>query len=113
MQAPAVHNADIARGFVEIADLLEIAQANPFRIRAYRSAARVVEGLQIDLAARLAAGGELPKLPGIGADLGAKVREIAASGTCALFEKLKHQLPSGIADLLHVPGLGPDRKSTR
>ncbi len=109
MPAPAVHNADIARVFGEIADLLEIAQANPFRIRAYRNAARVGEGLQLDLAARLAAGGELPKLPGIGADLGAKIREIAASGTCALYENLKRQLPAGITDLLHVPGLGPKR----
>ena len=109
MKGPAAHNADIARVFGEIADLLEIQQANPFRIRAYRNAARVVEDLQPDLAARLAAGGEMPKLPGIGADLGAKIREIAASGTCALFEKLKRQLPAGITDLLHVPGLGPKR----
>ena len=109
MKGPAAHNADIARVFGEIADLLEIQQANPFRIRAYRNAARVVEDLQPDLAARLAAGGEMPKLPGIGADLGAKIREITASGTCALFEKLKRQLPAGITDLLHVPGLGPKR----
>ena len=109
MQGPAAHNADIARVFGEIADLIEIQQANPFRIRAYRNAARIVEGLQFDLAACLAAGGELPKLPGIGADLDAKIREIAATGTCALFEKLKRQLPSGITDLLHVPGLGPNR----
>ena len=109
MPEHAVHNADIARVFGEIADLLEIEQANPFRIRAYRNAARIVEGLQLDLAARLAGGGELPKLPGIGADLGAKIREVAASGTCALLEKLKRELPAGIADLLHVPGLGPKR----
>jgi DNA polymerase (family 10) len=109
MQGPAAHNADIARVFGKIADLLEIQQANPFRIRAYRNAARIVEGLQFDLAACLAAGGELPKLPGVGADLDAKIREIAATGTCALFEKLKRQLPSGITDLLHVPGLGPKR----
>jgi len=109
MPRAAAHNADIARVFGEIADLLEIQQANPFRIRAYRNAARIVEGLQFDLAACLAAGGQLPKLPGIGADLDAKIREIAAAGTCTLFEKLKRQLPSGITDLLHVPGLGPKR----
>lgn len=104
-----MHNADIARVFGEIADLLEIQQANPFRIRAYRNAARIVEGLQLDLAACLAGGGEPPKLPGIGTDLSAKIREIAATGTCALLEKLKRQFPSGITDLLHVPGLGPKR----
>ena len=109
MPRAAAHNADIARVFGEIADLLEIQQANPFRIRAYRNAARVVEDLQFDLAGNLAAGRELPKLPGIGADLGAKIREIAASGTCALLENLERQLPSGITDLLHIPGLGPKR----
>jgi DNA polymerase (family 10) len=109
VKRPAPHNADIARVFGEIADLLEIQQANPFRIRAYRNASRVVDGLQFDLAARLAEGGELPKLPGIGADLAAKIREIAAGGTCALFERLKHELPTGITNLLHVPGLGPKR----
>ena len=39
---PSVHNADIARCFDEIADLLELEGANPFRIRAYRNAARVI-----------------------------------------------------------------------
>ena len=109
MQGTTAHNADIARVFEGIADLLEIGEANPFRIRAYRNGARIVEGLQFDLAACLGAGGELPKLPGIGADLEAKIRETVATGTCALLEKLKRELPSGIADLLHVPGLGPKR----
>ena len=40
-----VHNADIAAIFEEIADLLEIENANPFRIRAYRNAIRIIQGL--------------------------------------------------------------------
>jgi len=47
MPRAAAHNADIARLFGEIADLLEIQQANPFRIRAYRNAARIVEGCRL------------------------------------------------------------------
>ena len=43
-----VHNADIGRVFDEIADLLEIQEANPFRVRAYRNAARTVENLSLD-----------------------------------------------------------------
>lgn len=104
-----VHNADIARVFEEIADLLDLEESNPFRIRAYRNAARTVAGLRFDIAAHLAQGEELPKLPGIGADLAAKMREIAQTGTCALRERLRGHLPSGIADLLHIPGLGPKR----
>ena len=104
-----VHNADIARVFDEIADLLELDEANPFRVRAYRNAARVVGELRFDIAERLAAGKELPKLAGIGADLGAKIREIAATGRCALREKLGKRMPAGVTELLRVPGLGPKR----
>jgi len=105
----AVHNADIAAAFEEIADLLELGDENPFRIRAYRNAARVVGGLSLDLAARLAEGGELPKLPGIGEDLSAKIGEIAATGTCKLLEKLRGRFPAGITELLRLPGIGPKR----
>ena len=37
-----VLNSDIARSLDKLADLLELEGANPFRIRAYRTAARVV-----------------------------------------------------------------------
>ena len=104
-----LHNADIAAVFEEIADLLELGDENPFRIRAYRNAARVVGSLSLDLAARLAEGAELPKLPGIGADLGGKIHEIAATGSCKLLEQLRRKFPAGITALLALPGLGPKR----
>jgi len=107
-----VHNVDIARVFEEIADLLELESANPFRVRAYRNAARIVQGLRLDLAGHLAKGEALPKLPGIGADLGAKVVEIAATGTCKLREQLGKRAPAGITELLRIPGLGPKRVQT-
>ena len=105
----AVHNADVAEAFEEIADLLELGDENPFRIRAYRNAARVVGGLSLDLAAKLAEGGELPKLPGIGEDLAGKIHEIAATGSCKLLEKLRGRFPAGITELLRLPGVGPKR----
>src|SRR3972149_8605492 len=46
-----VHNADIARVFEDLADLLEIQEANPFRVRAYRNAARTVGDLRLHGAA--------------------------------------------------------------
>jgi len=105
----AVHNADIAAAFEEIADLLELGDENPFRIRAYRNAARIVGGQSFDLAAALAAGKDLPKLPGIGTDLDGKIHEIAATGTCKLLEKLRKRFPAGVTQLLKLPGLGPKR----
>jgi len=104
-----VHNADIAAIFEEIADLLEIKGDNPFRIRAYRNAARTVNELGRDLTTLVGRGADLPKLPGIGADLSAKIREICDSGTCALLTSLHRELPAAITELLKVPGLGPKR----
>jgi DNA polymerase (family 10) len=104
-----VHNADIARVFEEIADLLELGNENPFRVRAYRNAARIVGNLALDLAGEVAAGRALPKLPGIGEDLGEKIRDIAVTGTTGLAERLRKRYPAGVTELLRLPGLGPKR----
>ena len=108
----AVHNADIAAIFEEIADLLEIESENPFRIRAYRNAARQVEGMGVALADMLARGEDLTELPGIGDDLAAKIQEIVTTGKCQALEKLRKQLPPSITELLKIPGLGPKRVRT-
>ena len=107
-----VHNADIAAVFSEIADLLEIEQANPFRIRAYRNAARMVSELGREIRTLLANGEDLTGLPGIGDDLAGKMREIVDTGGCRMLDTLQTELPPAIAELLHVPGLGPKRVRT-
>ena len=102
-------NTDIAKVFDEIADLLEIQGENAFRIRAYRNAARSIEGLGESAGEILDKGEDLTELPGIGKDLAAKTREIVDTGTCAALEELRRQLPPTISTLLHIPGLGPKR----
>ena len=72
-------NAELAAAFEQTADLLELQQANPFRVRAYRNAARLVGELKLDLIAQVAQGMALPRLPGIGADLAGKIEEFARS----------------------------------
>lgn len=105
----SVHNADIAKVFGQIADLLEIEGANPFRVRAYRNAARELEMLGVAAADMLARGEDLRELPGIGDDLAAKIAEIVATGSCKALEKLRHELPPTITQLLEIPRLGPKR----
>lgn len=107
-----IHNADIAAMFDEIADLLDIQGDNPFRIRAYRNAARTVLDLGRELRDMVAAGDDLTKLQGIGKDLADKIREIVETGTFQTLDKLRKQLPPGITDLLQIPGLGPKRVKT-
>jgi DNA polymerase (family 10) len=104
-----IHNADIAARFEEIADRLEIQGANPFRIRAYRNAARTLGELPQEARALLEKGEDLTRLPGIGADLATKVREIVDTGRCSLLERLRRELPPAVTELLRVPGLGPKR----
>lgn len=107
-----IHNADIAAIFTEIADLLEIEQANPFRIRAYRNAARIVGELGREVRGMVERGEDLTELPGIGDDLAGKLREIVETGKCRTLEKLHAELPPAITELLHLPGLGPKRVRT-
>jgi len=111
MSAPAAFsNAQVAGALDEIADLLEVqGGGNGLRIRACRNAARTVDGLGRSVAEMIAAGGKLDDLPGIGADLAGKIAEIAATGTCAQLEALRHETPPGLAELLRLPGLGPRR----
>ncbi|MDA8257109.1 MAG: DNA polymerase/3'-5' exonuclease PolX [Betaproteobacteria bacterium] len=104
-----VHNADIAAFFDEIADRLEIQGANPFRIRAYRNASRTLGELPQEARALLEKGEDLTRLPGIGGDLAAKIREIVDSGHCSLLDRLRRELPPAVTELLHIPGLGPKR----
>jgi len=107
--AAPVGNEQIALVFEEIADLLELEAANPFRIRAYRTAARTVRGHVAVLAEVLAAGAALPKLAGIGHDLAQKIAEIAGTGGCALLQRLRQEVPAGLAELMHLPAIGPKR----
>ena len=101
-----MENADVARQFAELADLLEIQASNPFRIRAYRNAARTIESLSepvsdpdIDLTA----------LPGIGKDLAAKIRTIVSEHTFSQLEELREAVPAGVVEMLRLPGLGPKK----
>jgi DNA polymerase (family X) len=104
-----IHNADIARQFETAADLLEIKGDNPFRIRAYRNAVRVIEDLPHELATWVAEDHDLSALPGIGKDLAEKIKEIVETGQSVALEKLRRELPPHITDLLNLPGLGPKR----
>ena len=104
-----LHNADIAARLDELADLLEIESANPFRIRAYRNAARTVRDLSSEITAMLAKGESLAELPAVGKDLAAKIQEIAETGTTVMLEEHRKALPATITQFLTIPGLGPKR----
>ena len=106
-----VENAEVARLFRDVADLLELQGANPFRIRAYQGAARTVEELPRPVEELVRQGGRksLSELPGIGDDLADKIEEIVDTGRLRALTRLEREVPKGLPDLMRVRGLGPKR----
>ena len=105
-----MQNPDIARLFDEVADLLEIQDANPFRVRAYRNAARTIRDFPEPIADLVRAGTkDLTDIAGIGDDLAEKITDIVTTGELPLRKQLASKLPAGLLDLLRIPGLGPKR----
>jgi len=105
----AASNAEVGGVFDEIADWLELDGANPFRVRAYRNAARTVGGWPQPLVTWRDPAHRLADLPGIGNDLAGKIEEILATGSCHLLRELRRTHPRGLTALLRLPGLGPRR----
>ena len=93
--------ARIIQIFEDIADMLEILGENVFRVRAYRRGAEAVRNSSADLL--------IERVPGIGDDLHAKIKEIHETNGCEMHARLLEKLSPGILDLLHVRGLGPKK----
>jgi DNA polymerase (family 10) len=99
-------NAEVARLFELMADLLEVRGDNPFRIRAYRRASQSLESLGEDVEI-LAREDRLGTIPGVGKDLAEKIGEYLRTGTMSDVEALQREIPRGVVELMGVPGLGP------
>lgn len=104
-----VHNSEIAKIFGRVADLMEIKGDNPFRIRAYREASRVIGDMSEQAAQMVMEGRDLTRLKGIGKDLADKIREIVETGHLSFLDALEKEVPSTLLDLLRIPDLGPKR----
>lgn len=103
-----METARIARILDEMGTLLEVRGENPFRCRAYHTAAQALKGLPADLA-EMVADGSLAEVPGIGATMLAKISQLATTGELPAYERLRHETPPGLVALLRVPGLGPKK----
>lgn len=107
-----MQNDQIARLFDQLADLLEIQKANPFRVRAYRNASRTISALSESASAIVADDdARLTDLDGIGKDLAKKIEVIVETGSLPQLEELKEQIPPGVVDMLRIPGIGPKKVS--
>lgn len=101
-------NDDVVRFLEAIANTLEIKGERPYRIRAYREAARQVDALEEDVAA-LAAERRLTTIPRVGASLAARMQELIETGKSSFLSDLQRDTPATLLDLLSLPGFGPRR----
>src|SRR5438477_195193 len=79
---------------------------HPFRVRPYRRAATIIEGLA-DNIETLAVNGTLRNVPGIGEDLANKIDEYIRTGKIEFHENLKQEIPLGLAKMVEIPSVGP------
>jgi DNA polymerase (family 10) len=101
-----MNKTEIASVLTDIGTLLELKGENPFKIRAYQSGARLLEGLgEEEIAARVKAG-TLEEVKGIGEALAQKISELHQTGKLEFYEKLKASMPAGLVEILSIPGLG-------
>ncbi|MAT13910.1 MAG: DNA polymerase III subunit beta [Planctomyces sp.] len=107
-----MRNSEIAAYFNELADLLEIQGANPFRIRAYRNGARTLESTKVELTRMVEEDFDLTELPGIGDDLAEKIVAIVQTGELKQLTELREKVPTGVVDMLRIPGIGPKKVHT-
>ncbi|MCR9201723.1 MAG: DNA polymerase/3'-5' exonuclease PolX [Planctomycetaceae bacterium] len=105
-------NDQIGAVFGQLADLLEIQEANPFRVRAYRNASRTISSTAESFATLVAEGGDLTAFKGIGKDLAKQIEQIVTTGDHEQLAELKEEIPPGVVSMLRIPGVGPKKVAT-
>ncbi|MEI6075193.1 MAG: DNA polymerase/3'-5' exonuclease PolX [Verrucomicrobiota bacterium] len=98
----------VAEILSEIGVLLELKGENPFKTRAYASAARTLDGLSEPLA-KLVAEKRLGETKGIGKALEQKITELVETGRLQYYEELKASIAPGLIAMLEISGLGPKK----
>lgn len=102
-------NKELAEVLTQIADLLEIKGEVVYKVQAYRRVANTLAEYSPELAETRKSAGKLPKIPGVGEAIAQKLEELLATGHLVFLEKLKQEVPPGVAEMLRVPDVGPRR----
>lgn len=101
-------NKEISLALREFSDLLEIKGENKFKVRAYYNASRRIGNIN-DSLKEMVEKNQLKEIQGIGSGIAAVIKELFEYGYCQELEELRTELPSGILELIKIPGLGPKR----
>ncbi len=101
-----MENIEIARVLEDVAVLLEIKGANPFRIRAYQNAARTIESHTTPLRKMVDDEADLTELPAVGKDMSSHITELVTAGRLSLLDELAEEIPLTLIELTRLPGVG-------
>ncbi len=104
-----MENLEIAKVLSQMADLLEIQDANPFRVRAYRNAARFVDGYAKPMRKLVEEESDLTDLPGIGKEMARHIHELIETGGLSVLDELAEKIPRSLIDVIELPGVGPKK----
>lgn len=103
-----MRNQEIAQRLYELADLSDYVGDSPFKSRAYRQAARLLETMQTPIETLAEQGIEaLEAVPGIGKAIAEKIIAYLETGAIPKHQRLLEQVPQGVLELMGVPGIGP------
>ncbi|HNA94832.1 MAG TPA: DNA polymerase/3'-5' exonuclease PolX, partial [Saprospiraceae bacterium] len=102
-----MNNKEIAKLFSELADLMELQNENPFKIKSYRNAH--VSLRKIDTPLNTLSQTEMEVLPGVGKAIAEKITQIVSTGKMPTLEKYRAIVPEGVREMLKVHGLGPKK----
>src|SRR5437764_15390869 len=108
-----MENREIAAVFEEIAAILRILQEDPkwqFKAVAYDRAKRSIESYpeRLEDIAR-DPNRKLTEIPGVGADLAAKIKELVETGQSQYHQELLKKIPRSLLEIIQVQGIGPQK----
>jgi DNA polymerase (family X) len=102
-----MENKAIAGLLYETADLLEIDNQDPFRIRSYRRAAEAIEALDQQVSELISEPKKLLEVPGIGKGMLTNLQELLCQGQISVHADLIKKYRPSMLELLKIQGLGP------
>jgi DNA polymerase (family X) len=100
-------NDAVEAALLEYADLISIVSDDAYKARAYEKAARAVGGYHADVEGMDLK--EILQIPNVGRSIGEKVQEFLETGTMAALDELRAKIPSGVREMIAIPGLGPKK----
>lgn len=105
-----MNKSDITNTLDEFGTLLEIKGENPFKSRAFYNASRILATIPDDIN-RLVEEQEIQNIKGIGKSIASIIEELVSTGKSIEFENLKNEFPTGVFEMLKIPGIGPKKVS--